>query len=69
MADADTLLPVGQRVYLPRYTGRLVVLEAAHPFAKGCECRVRLPDGTLDEAVRTQEEIPTNAIEQATQKG
>jgi hypothetical protein len=31
-------------------------LESARPLAKGFECRVRLPDGALDEAVITQEE-------------
>ena len=29
-------------------------LESARPLAKGFECRVRLPDGTLDEAVTAQ---------------
>lgn len=33
-----------------------VVLEAARALAKGYECRVRLPDGSLDEAVITAEE-------------
>jgi superfamily II DNA or RNA helicase len=31
-------------------------LEAARPLANGFECRVRLPDGTLDEAVISTEE-------------
>lgn len=56
MADATTSLPVGQQVSLPGHFDTLVVLEAARPLARGFECRVRLPDGTLDEAVITQEE-------------
>jgi hypothetical protein len=31
-------------------------LKAARPIGKGFECRVRLPDGTLDEAVLSAEE-------------
>ena len=49
-------LPIGQQVSLPGHFDKPVVLESARPLAKGFECRVRLPDGTLDEAVITQEE-------------
>lgn len=48
-------LPVGQRVSLPGHFDVPVVLEDARALGAdgsgGYECRVRLPDGTLDEAV------------------
>ena len=56
MADATANLPIGQQVSLPGHFNVPVVLEAARPLAKGFECRVRLPDGTLDEAVLSAEE-------------
>jgi superfamily II DNA or RNA helicase len=56
MGETTTSLPLGQQISLPGHFDTLVVLEAARPLAKGFECRVRLPDGTLDEAVITQEE-------------
>ena len=49
-------LPIGLQVSLPGHFDVPVLLEAARPLAKGFECRVRLPDGTLDEAVISQEE-------------
>jgi hypothetical protein len=33
-----------------------VILEAARSLGKGFECRVRLPDGSLDEAVISEQE-------------
>ena len=56
MDAGQTTLPVGQQVSLPGHFDVPVVLEAARPLAKGFECRVRLPDGTLDEAVISAEE-------------
>ena len=47
---------IGQQVSLPSRFDIPVVLEAARPLAKGFECRVRLPDGTLDEAIISTEE-------------
>ena len=41
---------------LPGHFDVPVVLEAARALGKGFECRVRLPDGTLDEAVLSAEE-------------
>ena len=52
MSDAATALPIGQQVSLRGHFDVPVVLEAARPLSKGFECRVRLPDGTLDEAVK-----------------
>ena len=54
-------LPIGQQVSLPGHFDVPVVLEGARPLAKGFECRVRLPDGTLDEAIITQEEAASLA--------
>jgi hypothetical protein len=51
MNDERVIRPVGQQVSLPGHFDALVMLEAARPLAKGYECRVRLPNGTLDEAV------------------
>jgi len=56
MADAPTTLPIGQQVSLPGHFDVPVVLEAARPLGKGFECRVRLHDGTLDEAVISEQE-------------
>lgn len=56
MGDTPTSLPIGQQVSLPGHFDVCVVLESARPLAKGFECRVRLPDGTLDEAVLSAEE-------------
>jgi len=55
-ALGSLLLPIGQQVSLPGHFDLPVVLEAARPLGKGYECRVRLADGTLEEAVITPEE-------------
>ncbi len=50
----------GRRVALPGHFDGTVILEAVRPLgvdgSAGYECRVRLPDGTLDEAVISAEE-------------
>ncbi len=56
MPNELTRLPIGQQVSLPGHFDIPVMLEAARPLGKGFECRVRLPDGTLDEAVLSAEE-------------
>src|SRR5258707_8633846 len=56
MVTEQITLPIGQQVSLPGHFDVPVVLEAARPLGKGFECRVRLPDGTLDEAVLSAEE-------------
>src|SRR2546428_510694 len=61
MGDSTTTLPIGQQVSLPGHFNVPVVLEAARPLAKGFECRVRLPDGTLEEAVISPDEAATLA--------
>src|SRR6266849_1503335 len=59
MATEQIAFPIGQQVSLPGHFDVPVVLEAARPLGKGFECRVRLPDGTLDEAVLSAEEAAT----------
>ena len=55
MADARVNFPVGQRVSLPGHFDVHVFLEEARALgadgSAGYECRVRLPDGRLDEVV------------------
>lgn len=48
--------PIGQRVTLPSHFPEPVVLEAVRPIGAGYECRVRLPDGSPDEAILSAEE-------------
>jgi len=48
--------PVGQRITLPGHFAGPVVLEFVRPIHDGFECRVRLHDGTPDEAVLSIEE-------------
>lgn len=43
-----------------------VALEVTRPLAKGFECRVCLPDGTLDEVVSAEEEAAAPAWESKT---
>ncbi|MBI2625659.1 hypothetical protein HYW68_01260 [Candidatus Parcubacteria bacterium] len=51
--------PIGQRIELPGHFPGPVVLESVRPIGAGFECRVRLPDGTPDEAILSQEEAGT----------
>jgi SNF2-related domain len=46
----------GEAVTLPGHFPEPVVLEAVRPIGAGYECRVRLPDGTPDEAILSAEE-------------
>ncbi len=49
-------LPIGQKVALPGHFDQAVTLEGVRPLGRGFECRVRLADGSLDEAVISEEE-------------
>ncbi len=55
MPEPRTTLPIGQRISLPGHFDVPVLLEEARALGadgtSGYECRVRLPDGSLDEAV------------------
>jgi SNF2 family DNA or RNA helicase len=63
MSNERLPLPIGQRVSLPGHFDVPVVLEDARPLGNdgsgGYECRVRLPDGSLDEAVISAAEAQT----------
>jgi SNF2 family DNA or RNA helicase len=48
--------PIGQKVALPGHFDQAVTLEGVRPLGRGFECRVRLADGSLDEAVISEEE-------------
>lgn len=52
---------IGQRIFLPGHFDVSVVLEDARPLGSddsaGYECRVRLPDGSLEEVVMSAEEV------------
>jgi superfamily II DNA or RNA helicase len=53
---SDTQFPIGQRVTLPGHFLEPVTLEAIRFIGSGYECRVRLSDGTPDEAILSLEE-------------
>lgn len=65
MTAPSLSLPIGHKVALPGHFDVAVTLEAARPLgvngSAGYECRVRLPDGTLEEAVISVEEASTLA--------
>jgi SNF2 family DNA or RNA helicase len=55
MPNTELFFPLGQRINLPGHFDVPVILEDARPLADGgaggYECRLRLPDGSLEEAV------------------
>ncbi len=56
---SEKQFPVGQRVTLPGHFLEPVTLEAVRFIGSGYECRVRLADGTPDEAILSLEEAAT----------
>jgi len=56
MTDLDLAPVVGKQVTLPGHFDEPVILEDARPLGGGYECRVRLPDGSLEEAVISLDE-------------
>src|SRR5438552_4007934 len=48
--------PIGRRIQLPGHFAQPVVLESVRALGAGYECRVRLTDGTPDEAILSQDE-------------
>jgi superfamily II DNA or RNA helicase len=53
---SETPFPIGRRIRLPGHFAEPVVLESVRPLGDGCECRVRLLDGSLEEVVLSPEE-------------
>jgi putative DNA methylase len=56
MGGTIAQLPIGRQVSLPGHFDLPVTLESARPLGNGFECRVHLHDGTLDEAVISEQE-------------
>jgi hypothetical protein len=52
----ENKFPLGQRIALPGHFLEPVTLEAIRFIGSGYECRVRLSDGTPDEAILSLEE-------------
>ena len=48
---AEPVFPIGRRINLPGHFAEPVVLESIRAIGDGFECRVRLSDGTPDEAI------------------
>jgi len=59
-------LPIGARIQLPGHFDAPVILEDARPLPNGYECRVRLADGTLEEAVISREEAAALSADEHT---
>jgi hypothetical protein len=57
----DAQFPLGQRIVLPGHFLEPVTLESIRFIGSGYECRVRLADGTPDEAILSLEEGATLA--------
>ncbi|HOV90464.1 MAG TPA: DUF3883 domain-containing protein [Syntrophorhabdaceae bacterium] len=61
MSNSLLTSQIGQRISLPGHFDVPVILEDARPLgpddSAGYECRVRLPDGSLEEAVISAEEF------------
>lgn len=61
MSNSLLTSQIGQRIFLPGHFDVAVVLEDARPLGSddsaGYECRVRLPDGSLEETVISAEEV------------
>ena len=60
MSSSSPTSQIGQRIFLPGHFDVPVVLEDVRPLgpedSSGYECRVRLPDGSLEETVISVEE-------------
>jgi hypothetical protein len=56
ISTPENKFPLGQRIALPGHFLEPVTLEAIRFIGSGYECRVRLSDGTPDEAILSLEE-------------
>ena len=56
METGQNQFPIGQRINLPGHFPEPVILEGVRPIGSGYECRVRLLDGSPDEAILSGEE-------------
>jgi len=53
---ADSVFPIGRRINLPGHFAEPVILESVRAIGDGFERRVRLSDGSPDEAILSPEE-------------
>lgn len=53
---AEQQFPIGRHIDLPGHFAEPVVLESVRTLGDGYECRVRLQDGTPDEAILSRDE-------------
>jgi hypothetical protein len=53
----DNQFPIGQRIHLAGHFPQPVVLESVRCVGEGFECRVRLLNGTLDEAILSRDDV------------
>jgi hypothetical protein len=53
----DQQIPIGRRIDLPGHFAEPVVRESVRPLGDVFECRVRLSDGTPDEAILSRDEV------------
>jgi hypothetical protein len=65
----ENKFPLGQRIALPGHFLEPVTLEAIRFIGSGYECRVRLSDGTPDEAILSLDEAATLAGQVITAQG
>ena len=56
LAWLSNQFPIGRRIDLPGHFAEPVVLESVRALGDGFECRVRLADGTPDEAILSRDE-------------
>jgi hypothetical protein len=54
---SESHFPIGRRITLPGHFAEPVALESVRLWGDGCECRVRLADGTLEEGVLSPTEM------------
>ena len=53
---SQSQFPIGQRISLPGHFTEPVVVEPVRSLGNGCECRVRLSDGSLEAVARSRGE-------------
>ena len=68
MENESIALPLGKQVLLHGHFEAPVTLEHARALGNGYECRVRLPDGSLEEAIISREEALVLAASPEEQK-
>ncbi len=62
----SSLIPIGQTINLPGHFDTPVILEEMRQLGAGYECRVRLPDGSLEEVVISADEAASLLTASAT---